>query len=122
MTGPSYETDRMTVYGELKACCLESEGWAWIKIFDRQKDWRLAMESIRAHYKVVGEYNKRIAWETATIENAHYRSDHTYSFEKFSTGLFKAFTVLNNNGETHPEVQTVRKMLKKVQVLNNGKI
>ena len=88
MTGPSYETDRMTVCGELKACCLDSEGWACIKRFDRQKDGRLAMEGLRAHYKVVGEYNKPIAWETATIENAHYRSEHNYSFENFSTGLY----------------------------------
>ena len=54
LTGPSYETDRMTVYGELKACCLDSEVWAWINIFDRQKDGRLAMESLRAHYEGVG--------------------------------------------------------------------
>ena len=80
------------------------------------------MESLRAHYKGVGESRKRIAWETATIENAHYRSDHTYSFAKVSTELFEAFTVLNNNGETHSEGQMVRKMLDKVQVSNNGQI
>ena len=80
------------------------------------------MESLRAHYEGVWESNKRIAWATATIENAHYRSEHTYSFEKFSTGLFKAFTVLKKNGETHSEGQMVRKMLEKVQVSNNGQI
>ena len=112
----------MTVYGELKACCLDREVWAWIKIFDSQKDGRLAMGSLRAHYKGVGESNKRIAWETATIENVHHRSEHTYSFDNFSTGLFEEFTVLNNNGETHSEGQMVRKMLDKVQVSNNGQI
>ena len=87
-TGPSYETDRMTVEGEIKACFLDREGWVWIKRFDRQNDGRLAMESLRAHYEGVEESNKRIAWATATIENSHYRSEHTYSFENFSTGLF----------------------------------
>ena len=80
------------------------------------------MESLRAHYAGVGESNKHIAWATATIENSHYRSEHTYSFKNFSTGLFKAFSVLNNNGETHSEGQMVRKMLEKVQVSNNGQI
>ena len=53
-TGPSYDTDRMNMYRELKACCLDSKGWAWIKIFNRQKDGRLAMEILRAYYKGVG--------------------------------------------------------------------
>ena len=44
--GPSYNTDKMTVYGELKAYFLDSEGWAWIKIFDVQKDGLLAMLSL----------------------------------------------------------------------------
>jgi hypothetical protein len=80
------------------------------------------MESLRAHYEGVGESNKRIAWATAAIENVHYRNEHTYSFEKFSTGLFEAFTVLNNNGEIHSEGQMVHKMLEKVQVSNNGQV
>ena len=42
--------------------------------------------------------------------------------DKFSTGLFEAFRVLNNNGKTYSEGQMVRKMLEKVQVSNNGKI
>ena len=75
------------------------------------------MESLRAHYTGVGESNKHIAWATTT-----YRSDHTYSFKKFTTGLFKAFTVLNNYSETHSEGQMVRKMLEKVQVSNNRQI
>ena len=44
--GTSYDTDKMTVYGELKACCLDSECWEWIKIFDVQKDGLLAMLSL----------------------------------------------------------------------------
>ena len=75
------------------------------------------MESLRDHYAGVGESNKHIAWATTT-----YRSDHTYSFKKFTTGLFKAFTVLNNNSETHSEGRMVRKMLEKVQVSNNRQI
>ena len=50
LTGSSYETYRMNMYGELKACCLDSKGCAWIKRFDRQKDGHLAMKSLRAHY------------------------------------------------------------------------
>ena len=114
--------DKMTVYGELKACCLDSEGWAWIKRFDTQKDGRLATESLRTHYEGAGESNKRVAWATAAIANAHYRSEHTFSFEKFSTSLLESFTILNNNGETHSEGQMVCKMIEKIQVPNNGQM
>ena len=45
--GPSYKTDGMLVYGELKSCFLDSKGWAWIKRFDSKKDGRIAMLSLR---------------------------------------------------------------------------
>ena len=59
--GPSYKTDQMSVYSELKACCLDREGWAWIKLFDPKKYGRLAMASLREHYEGAGEANKRVA-------------------------------------------------------------
>ena len=77
---------------------------------------------MRAHYEGDGEVNKRVTWATANIANAHYTSEHTYSFEKFSTVLQEAFTILNDNGETHSDGQMVRKMLEKIQVSNNSEM
>ena len=121
-TGPAWETDKMTVYAELKACCLDSNGWAWIKQYDRMKNGREATANLRAHYEGDGEVNKRVAWATANIANAHYSSEHTFSFERFSTVLQEAFTILNENGESHSDGQMVRKMLEKIQVSNNSEM
>ena len=60
--GPLYETDCMTVYGELKSCCLNSQGCPCIKWYDNQKDGRLYMVSLRDHYKGAGEANKISDW------------------------------------------------------------
>ena len=56
------------------------------------------MISFREHYKGSGEVNKRVAWESAAIANSHYKSEHTFSFEKFWTTIHQAYTVLNENG------------------------
>ena len=92
--GASYETDRMSVYGELKACCLDIKGWAWIKRFDSKKDGRLVMVSLREHYEGAGEANKRFAWASAVIANSHYKSEYAFSFENFSKTIHEAYTVL----------------------------
>ena len=56
--GPAWETDKMTVYAELKACCLDGDGWAWIKAYDANKNGREATVNLRAHYEGDGEVNK----------------------------------------------------------------
>ena len=110
----------MSVYGKLKACGLDSKGWAWIKQFDSKKYGRLTMVSLREHYKGAGEANKRVAWASAAIENSHYKSKHTFSFEKFSTKIHEAYTVLNENGETHSEGKMVRNMMDKMDLPINA--
>ena len=120
--GAAWDKDRMTVYAELKACCLESDAWTWIKAFDNAKDGRLATQSLRTHYEGEGEVNKRTTWANANIDNAHYTSEHTYSFEKFSTTLQEAFTILNENGQPHSDIQMVKKMLEKISVSNNAQM
>ena len=78
------------------------------------------MVSLIEHYGGAGEENKRVARASAAITNSHYKSESTFSFEKFSTTIHEAYTVLNENGETHSEVKMVRKMLEKINVPNNA--
>ena len=80
------------------------------------------MVSLLEHYKGAGEANKRVAWASAAIANSHYKSEYTFYFEKFSTTIHEAYTVLNKNGETHSEKHMVRKMLEKMNLLNNAQI
>ena len=82
-TGPYWEADKMTVYAELKACCLDSKGLVWIKQFESNEDRRLAMVSIKEHYEGAGGVNKRVAWVSDAVTDSHYKSEQTFSFEKF---------------------------------------
>ena len=74
------------------------------------------------HYYGASEVNKCVTWATAKIDNTQFTIDHTYSFEKFSTVLQYAFTILNINGKNHSDHQMVRKILEKIKVPNNSKI
>ena len=35
---PAWESEKKTLYTELRACCLDGEGWSWIKVYDTHKD------------------------------------------------------------------------------------
>ena len=52
----------MTVYTKLKACCLDVEGWSWIKVFDAHKYGRQATTNLCEHYEGSSEVNKCVAW------------------------------------------------------------
>ena len=81
-----------------------------------QKDGLKATSNLCENYEGAGEFNKRVAWATAKIDNTHFKNEHTYSFDKFSTVLQDNFTILNSNGESHSENQMVRKMLENIKV------
>ena len=83
----------MNVYTKLMACLLYVKSWSWIKAYDTQKDGRQATENLREHYEGAGEGNKHVAWATENMDNYHFTSKNTYSFEKFSTILQHVFTI-----------------------------
>ena len=116
-TGPAWDKDTMKVYVELKQACLLSEGWTWIKDFDNSKDGCLAVASLRLHYEGVGEVNKRVTWAHQGLKDAHYKSEHTFSFEKYATTLKEAFSILNDNGSPHSDTQMVRLCLTRSRCL-----
>ena len=72
----------MAVYIEINACQLYGEGWSWIKSYNSQKCGRKAAANLSDHYEVSGEVNNCAAWVTENIENAHFMSEHTQSFDK----------------------------------------
>ena len=120
--GLYWEADKMTVYANLKACCLDVEGWSWIKVFHVQKDGQQATANLRDHCEGDSEVNKHVTLVTENIDNTHFTSEHTYSFDKLSAMLQDAFTILNNNTEIHSDNQMLRKMFSKTNLPNNSKM
>ena len=56
--GSAWTANKMTVYNDLNSCCLDGEGWLWIKAFDAHKDVQEATANLRAHYESASEVNK----------------------------------------------------------------
>ena len=84
-----------------------------------QKDFQQGTVNLHENYEGAVEVNKSVAWGTANIDNTHFKSKHKYSFEKFSTVLQHAFTILNKNSEIHSENQMVGNMLENIKAPNN---
>ena len=97
----SCEDDKMAVYTNVKACCLYVKGRSWIKLYNAQKDGQQATANLCENYEGAGEVNNCFVWVMANIDNTQFTTKHTYLFEKLSTVLQDAFTILNNNGESH---------------------
>ena len=91
-------------------------------MYGAQKDGQQSTGKLSEHYEGAGEVNKRVAWTLANIENNHFTSEHTYSFENLSTVLKDAFTILDKNGKNYSENQMVRKICKKIKVPNNSEM
>ena len=120
--GPDYAADNRAVYGEIKSFCKDTDAWVWIREFERTHNGRGAAMALRSHYEGDGERNKRRIWGAKQLEEAHYKSEHVYSFEKFSTKMKDAYKTLNDHGENHSESEMVRILLERMQVANNGAI
>ena len=76
----AWEANKMSVYKNLKACCLYGKGCLWIKAFGAHKGVQQATANLRENHEGAGEVNKHITWATANIDNSHFTSEHTFSF------------------------------------------
>jgi hypothetical protein len=122
LAGPEFNQDDKAVYLKLKGFCLDTPAWEWIREFDRQMSGRNAMIALRMHYEGEGEVSKRIGVAHATLDSSLYRNEFTFSFERFSTRMKMAFTVLEKHGEPYAEMTKVKMLNDRIQIPNNGQI
>eukprot|EP00978_Attheya_sp_CCMP212_P034488 scaffold144682_cov32-Attheya_sp.AAC.2 len=79
---------------------VDTDGWIWMSQFDRAQDGRRAWQELCAHYDGPGETQKRIMQARASISELYYKSEASFSFEKFATKLREAYAVMEDNDET----------------------
>jgi hypothetical protein len=87
LTGPKYMADRTTSYQLLKGLMVDTDGWACMQGFDRAQDGQRAWQSLCSHYDGAGETQKRIVQARANIADLFYKSETSFSFERFTTKL-----------------------------------
>ena len=114
LAGPKYMCDRTNVYQLLKGLFIDTEGWSWMSKWDRTQDGRRAWQDACAHYDGPGETQKRIVQARANISELFYKSESSFSFEKFSTRLREAYAIMEDNEEPILPQTQVRDMCDRI--------
>ena len=109
-----YKEDNRKVYHLFKDLLTKTEGSTW---FEKVKDGdgRAAHLLLREHY--VGEAHdmRRAAAANAKLETLFWKSEASFSFEKYLTRLNEAFKELEDAGQALWETQKVTHLLKGIQ-------
>lgn len=111
---PQFRDDNREVYHLFKDLLTKTEGATW---FEKVKDGngRAAHLLLREHY--VGEAHdmRRAAAANAKLETLFWKSEASFSFEKYLTRLSEAFKELEDAGQPLFEAQKVNHLLKGIQ-------
>ena len=116
--GAAYSQDNKKVGEYLNALLSGQDAHEWIKDFVRSLDGRAMMVALRTHYLGPSQIEARLDKAKAVKDNAYYRNEATYSFEKFTTDLEKAYSTLAKHGETVTEAEKLRLLRLKIQTDN----
>lgn len=111
---PQYRDDNREVYHLFKDLLTKTEGATW---FEKVKDGdgRAAHLLLKEHY--VGEAHdmRRAAAANAKLETLFWKSEASFSFEKYLTRLSEAFKELEDADQPLYEAQKVNHLLKGIQ-------
>jgi hypothetical protein len=111
---PQYKEDNREVYHLFKDLLTKTEGATW---FEKVKDGdgRAGHLLLREHY--VGEAHdmRRAASANAKLETLFWKSEASFSFEKFLTRMNEAFKELEDAGQPLFETQKVNWLLRGIK-------
>ena len=116
LNGPAFEEDNRAVYRKLKSFLIKTPSYAWIESYDSTENGRDAYLTWLEHYNGEGELSKRTAMAKAKIDQAHYKSEKSMSFENYTSVLTKCFTTLSKDeDQAYSDRQKVEKLLKGIK-------
>ena len=116
LTGAAYDRDNEVVWSLLHNCCVGTPVYDWIREYGDTKDGRSAWRALVAKCEGTESMNKRlsvanniISMDSSKGGGAHWVNEHTFSFEKYSTSLHKAYsTIQKYRNTTAPETMVQR--------------
>ena len=104
LTGPSFVQDSQEFYRIVNQWTFNTPAFAWVRPFDKRKDGRGAVATMRAHYNGPGETAKKLAKEEADLKNLHYKNDYSFSFESFVNKLNEIFFIFSESEQTYTPI------------------
>jgi hypothetical protein len=113
--GPAFIQDNQKVFQILTQLLSATPAWTWISRFESGKSGKAAYQALRVHFDGPGEIMKRNNYATRILDNTHYRSERSFTFESYVTKLSEAYEILNDNGMPYNELQKVKGLLDGIQ-------
>jgi hypothetical protein len=112
LQGPWYEVDNHRVYDEFKALVLKGPGWSFVKAFDRARNGREAVLTLRRQCEGTSAIQSRKAAAYAKIVTARY-SGHkkAFTFDHYVEMHQNAHNTLAELDEAVPETKKVTDFL-----------
>jgi hypothetical protein len=110
-TGAAYVSDNRAVHAYLTELTNGTDADQWIRDHSRTRNGREAWIALCRHYDGPAEGDKRVTIARSDINLIHYRNETSFSFEKFSTRLRKAFTTLATYNQPKCEKEKVEILL-----------
>lgn len=114
LDGPIFTADNRTVAQLLLPLVLDTDAYEWCSSHLTRRRGRDAWLALTTHYNGKAEGDRRLTGARDTVERLFYRSETSFTFEKFSTKLKAAFDTLDKYGEPKSDREKVAILLKKV--------
>ena len=112
--GAVYTSDNRNVHQILTELTNGTDADQWINAHKRTQDGRSAWEDLCKHYDGPAEGDKRVTVARHDIRVLHYRNESSFSFEKYSTCLKKAFDTLAQYDQAKTEREKVEILLDQI--------
>jgi len=110
--GAWYDLDNRRIYDEFKGLVLKGPGWTFIKAFDRYKDGRNAVLTLKRQCEGTSAVQTRKASAYAKIASAKYSGQkRNFTFDQYVEIHQAAYNTLADLEEAVPETKKVKDFL-----------
>ena len=114
LDGNTFKSDSERVFTIIHSTMVGTDGYEWMKSTIRYKDGRRSMLALRHHYDGNDQKEKRVQAARSRINSLHYRNEHAFSFELYSTKMKAAFIDLERYDHPGPT------MKERINIFLNG--
>ena len=117
-TGRAIQTDNKEFHKLFDELILGTYAADWIKNYLRHRDGREACTALCEHYDSPAEGDKRVTVSRDNIDQAFYKNESTFSFERYKTCLKHEFDTLWQYNQPNSDREEVEIMLKQINKNN----
>ena len=116
LTGQEYQQDARTVHKIImKNVHKDSDAYTYIKTLIRHRNGRRDIKALRERYSSDATKQAIINKAKNDLQNLIYKNERSFSFEKFSSKLQKAYDELEDNGRAVNNMDIVDGLWKRIQ-------